>query len=184
LADAWTKNGYLAVSVPGIVSRDFYAMVSHADQYTGTGNYKISVGPALVEEGPIVQLQAPVVSSGGGGGGGPCFIATAAYGSPMAKEVATLREFRDRYMLTNAPGIKMVEFYYKTSPRIAEYIAERDSLRALSRFGLTPIIWTCKIWLKSPVLGFAFIIVAIGLPPLALCVFARMRKRVKAYLMT
>ncbi len=73
-----------------------------------------------------------------------CFIATAAYGTGLEPEVDTLREFRDRHLLTNAAGTWLVEFYYRHSPPIADYIRERDGLRALVRAGLTPIIYAIR----------------------------------------
>lgn len=78
-------------------------------------------------------------SSSGGGGGG-CFIATAAFGTAMAPEVDALRTFRDRYLLTHAPGRAAVRWYYRLSPPVADFIRQRDGLRALIRAGLTPLV--------------------------------------------
>ncbi len=78
-----------------------------------------------------------------------CFIATAAYGTPMASEIQVLRDFRDRYLVTNAPGRYFVSLYYKYSPPAARFIAHHDSLRAVVRGGLTPIIWLANIALKA-----------------------------------
>ena len=78
-----------------------------------------------------------------------CFIATAAYGTPMASEIQVLRDFRDRYLVTNAPGRYFVSLYYKCSPPVARFIAHHDSLRAVVRGGLAPIIWLTTIALKA-----------------------------------
>jgi hypothetical protein len=70
----------------------------------------------------------------------PCFIATAAYGTPMAEEIQILREFRDEYLLTNTIGQAFVYFYYKVSPPIAQFIAEHPSLKPIVRAGLVPAV--------------------------------------------
>lgn len=81
----------------------------------------------------------PPISSVGGGGGG-CFIATAAYGTPMADDVRYLRAFRDEYLQTNDAGRWIVMQYYKYSPPLADYLRQNDALRSVVRGGLSPLI--------------------------------------------
>jgi hypothetical protein len=69
-----------------------------------------------------------------------CFIATAAYGTPMAEEIQVLRDFRDGYLLTNPVGETLVELYYRVSPPIAEFISEHPSLKPIVRAGLAPAV--------------------------------------------
>jgi len=69
-----------------------------------------------------------------------CFIATAAYGTPMAQEIEILREFRDEYLLTNPVGKGLVDFYYRVSPPMAEFITEHPSLKPIVRAGLVPAV--------------------------------------------
>lgn len=74
-----------------------------------------------------------------------CFIATAAYGSLAAQEIDILREFRDTALLECGPGRALVDFYYATSPPVADFIAEREWLRTAVREGLVdPIVWLAE----------------------------------------
>ncbi len=85
---------------------------------------------------------------GEGGGGGGCFIATAAFGSPMVKHVVILRQFRDKLLLPNKFGRSAVLFYYKHSLPFAEYIAAHNVVRRIVRYSLLPVIGMCWVILK------------------------------------
>lgn len=90
--------------------------------------------------------------SGGGGGSSlledlNCFIATAAYGSPLEPEVATLRRFRDERLLESSFGRALVHYYYQISPPVAAIIAERPALRRLTRWTLAPVVYGARVLL-------------------------------------
>ncbi len=72
--------------------------------------------------------------------GRDCFIATAAYGTPMAEEVQVLRDFRDGHLRTNPMGQALVGLYYRVSPPMAEFIDEHPSLKPVVRMGLAPAV--------------------------------------------
>lgn len=69
-----------------------------------------------------------------------CFVATAAFGSPLHPHVRTLRAFRDRWLLASAPGRALVRAYYAASPPLAEVIRRRPALRAAARWALAPLV--------------------------------------------
>lgn len=73
-----------------------------------------------------------------------CFIATAAYGTPFDSRLDSLRNFRDRFLMPNRPGRAIVSFYYRHSPPIADYIAERNWLRKVVRVLLAPVVFTIE----------------------------------------
>ncbi len=75
----------------------------------------------------------------GSNSSGSCFIATAAYGTPMAEELNTLRSFRDSQLLTNPAGASFTDMYYRMSPPIAEFIADYPRVRAAARAVIAPI---------------------------------------------
>ncbi len=70
-----------------------------------------------------------------------CFIATAAYGTPTAEEINILRQFRDDFLRDSALGNGFINFYYQTSPPLADFIAEHEVLRTVVREGFVdPVV--------------------------------------------
>jgi len=134
-------------------------------QHTGltagtTYNYRVSAYDAVPNHSAwttsisATTPPAPVGDTppGGDGGGdrsgGRCFIATAAYGSPMATDVRYVRAFRDQYLLPNKLGRWFVERYYRLSPPLADELRAHDDWRPIVRFALAPLVALSK-WLVS-----------------------------------
>jgi len=109
-------------------------------------------------------------------GAGWCFIATAAYGTPMAKEIQVLREFRDKYLLTNPLGKALVDLYYRVSPPIAEFITEHPSLKPIVRAGLVPAVAMSTLVVNTSPAEKAAIIGLLVLVSLALAIWATRRR--------
>lgn len=117
--------------------------------------------PLLLLLGLLVALLALFAGGDSGGGGGPCFIATAAYGTPVAAEIDTLRMVRDEYLLTNALGTAFVDTYYQVSPAIADVVAKSPALAALVRVLLVPVVFLGKVALMAPELT-TFVALSLG----------------------
>jgi hypothetical protein len=69
-----------------------------------------------------------------------CFVATAAYGSMMANDVETLRNFRDSLLSRTVLGELFVETYYTFGPAAAGIVGQSELLRSSARAVLAPIV--------------------------------------------
>ena len=69
-----------------------------------------------------------------------CFIATAAYGTSMAKEIDVLRKWRDESLTKTKSGRLFVNTYYMISPPIANVISKSKSMRTVTRKLLNPLV--------------------------------------------
>jgi uncharacterized repeat protein (TIGR01451 family) len=125
----------------------FSASSSDTD-YATTNNQATSSGVVPVFDDCDIDIDLPK------GAGVACFIATAAYGSPLEPHVQALREFRDNYLQQFALGRAFIDFYYRHSPPIADLVAAHDSLRLLVRAILTPVV----LIVVHPVLSLAAVI--------------------------
>jgi subtilisin family serine protease len=99
--------------------------------------------PSAVPDGDVAAVSP---SSSGGGG---CFIATAAYGSPLHPQVAVLRQFRDEVLLSRWWGRWINDAYLRLSPTLARMVEQSDGLRAVVRTLLRPVISVAGWWFPA-----------------------------------
>jgi len=97
-------------------------------------------------------------SSGSSSGSVGCFIATVAYRDHDHPNVQILREFRDHFLLTNSFGRMFVDMYYRYSPSLSKFVANRSSMKTLARFTLMPIVGFSSLVIKMNVYGFLIVL--------------------------
>jgi len=149
-AGSGTSNTSVSNNITGLSASTtyHYRLVATNSVGTSTGSDQqfATSAPPVPEPTPT-----PTPTPTGGGGGG-CFIATAAYGSPMEPNVQILRQFRDRFLLDDSIGKRFVSFYYFYSPPMAEFIKEHIALRTMVRVTLLPVVGMSWIALNSGLL--------------------------------
>jgi hypothetical protein len=104
-----------------------------------------------------------------------CFIATAAYGSPVDSRVEVLREFRDSYLMTNPVGRSLTSAYYRLSPPAAQFIVDHPSLKPPVQAALWPAVALSAAAVNTALVHIVAIAGALALVSLALVWWLRRR---------
>ncbi|MCM8768898.1 MAG: hypothetical protein NC911_04350, partial [Candidatus Omnitrophica bacterium] len=93
-----------------------------------------------VRNAVVVDPSGPAVTpTMGEVSGGGCFIATACFGDYNHPIVKILREFRDRFLLTNRLGRMFVKYYYAVAPKYSQLISQNELSKCIVRLLLVPL---------------------------------------------
>jgi hypothetical protein len=115
---------------------DDFDVITEVKRYLDMGHMVI-VAAWGKEERIDIYLQPKVTGPSKTDGG--CFIATAAFDSPSAPEIAIFYRFRDEILVRSRLGTMFVHLYYFSSPSLAKIVKRSYYLRTLVRQTLRPI---------------------------------------------
>lgn len=79
-----------------------------------------------------------------GGNKDSCFVATAAFGTPLAYEIYVLRDYRDNRLRFLSVGRKFITFYYNFGPKVANLLYRNPLLKAPVRLLIKMLIMVLK----------------------------------------
>jgi hypothetical protein len=127
------------------------------EQTIRVGDLQVSTLSNELEATPSEVVPFPDLPDEGG-----CFIATAAFGADWTPQVLALREFRDRYLLTHAPGRAFVRWYYTHSPAAAEFLHRHGELKPITRAALLPAV-ALALFMNESTPGVKLIVLALVL---------------------
>jgi len=78
-----------------------------------------------------------------------CFLSSSVFGSPSHPYMVVLRDFKNKYLIHNALGRKIVDLYYSYSPLISDLILQFKVLKYAVRNSLIPVVFICHSILNS-----------------------------------
>lgn len=142
----WYEFSFNPETVTGAEINGFEITLHFVDGLVGDDDLAAN-GVITDQGGPAVSITSDSEATGS-----DCFIATAVYGSTSATSVLLLRQFRDRYLLTNLPGKWFVKNYYRYSPAVAKWLATRPIAKRIVRLTLTPMVVLSWLLLHSAII--------------------------------
>jgi len=77
--------------------------------------------------------------------GAKCFVATAAYQDEQHPDVSYLRAFRDETLSKSGLGRSFIDWYWRTGPKLAEFVGDKPALRSIAKFFIGLIVKTIKL---------------------------------------
>ena len=152
LEDYSGAAGTFTLNDAGDLDSATYSIFHMSDKFTAIETFDPESGsffPAgtMMDDKPGDAASGPDSATWTPGGG--CLIATAAYGSELAPQVQSLREIRDRTLLSTASGASFMagfnQFYYSFSPAVADLERENVVFRDAVRVAITPALYTLNI---------------------------------------
>jgi hypothetical protein len=124
---AWSYTAWVSKSGNGTYTKSLTGLSSNT-KYDFKAQLKYN---DIVFEGTTLQFTTDKSSLPPSQG---CCVATTAYGTPTAKQLDVLREFRDNVLLESTAGSQFVALYYhQISPPVVACISESSFLRTLVR---------------------------------------------------
>ncbi len=131
---AWSAAGTLPVSAPGTTSG------LQVDGLTPDTFYAVGIralGVCGASPTTFQRFETPPVKYKQLSG---CFVATAAFGSDLSPEVATLRRVRDAATARSGLAAAAVDLYYRSSPPAAAALSRSATARAIVRRALRALV--------------------------------------------
>ncbi len=179
-----TNGQHYLIAVNAYAQQQYFFNVTAYDNQTpfhesdklAANEKSIQIGPKLtgqlstvITDFPEALISYPALPNTGG----RCFIATAAYGYYSAPEVQSLRAFRDRYLMTSAPGRMFVEWYYRHGPAAAAFLNDHPGYKPVVRAALMPAVGVAVFLTGTSLLIKAIMFLTVG----AAIAFGFFRKR-------
>jgi hypothetical protein len=147
---SYKSQGSFSIDDPAVIKKARGLVQTHGEVWAvfnpGTLAFELYIPPDELNTTDYASSSSPSTAKTGGG----CFIATACYGTDTAPDVLTLRNFRDRILLSSKTGRTFVDIYYLLSPPVANIIAPSYLLRSMVRkFFIQPIASLCRSKMKK-----------------------------------
>ncbi len=134
-------------SITGLTNYEKFCLV-YGTKNLAQNIYKIVNDPLAAATGCIIPSEVVGILDDK-----HCFISTAAFGSEMAPEVQSFRNFRDQFLIHNYFGRKFIKFYYQEGPAAADLISKSEFLKSATRTLLYPVLGFVQISLQFGILA-------------------------------